>query len=372
LFLGLDAYLGSTARPRAAWFASGWLVLLMLVQPLSIVAAAVAIGFHQILEFARTVTKHPRPDILRSLRPAAIALAAPAIMLGGYALLLRRDIFLQAWAAQNILKSPHPAHYLLAYGLLLPFAFLGVRRAWRQEHGEGRMLLGWAVLLPVLAYAPTVIQRRLPEGGWVVLATLAAIGLGGARLRDAVRWRLAAGVLALSMVSPAFLLFGAFRGAAAGQIPAFQPANQVAAFEWLAENAESEAVVLTSFQTGNALPAWAPTFVVIGHGPESAGLHALAPRVNSYFAESGAGTQAAELLQEFHVDYVFVGEAERALGFDAPLPPPGLTEAYSEGGIAIYRVDSDPSAGWRVPIPEAVVMAAANRIFTIGEEPAGW
>ena len=31
LFLGLDAYLESTARPRAAWFAAGWLVLLMLV-----------------------------------------------------------------------------------------------------------------------------------------------------------------------------------------------------------------------------------------------------------------------------------------------------------------------------------------------------
>jgi hypothetical protein len=293
-------------------------------------------------------------------------------MLGGYALLLHRDSFLQAWAAQNILKSPHPAHYLLAYGLLLPFAFLGIRRAWRQESGEGRMLLGWAVVLPVLAYVPTVIQRRLPEGGWVVLATLAAIGLGGARLRELVRWRLAAAVLALSIVSPIFLLFGAFRSAAAGQIPAFQPANQVAAFEWLAENAESEAVVLTAFQTGNALPAWAPTFVVIGHGPESAGLQALAPRVNSYFAESGAGTQAAELLQEFNVDYVFVGEAERALGFDSPLPPPGLTEAYSEGGIAIYRVDSDPSAGWRVPTPKVVGSAAAEWSFNIGEEPAAW
>ncbi len=187
-------------------------------------------------------------------------------------LLLRRDIFLQTWAAQNILKSPHPAHYLLAYGLLLPFVFLGLRGAWRQERGDGLMLLGWAVLLPVLAYAPTVIQRRLPEGGWVVLAILAAIGLGGAHLSDLGRWRLAGLALALSMVSPALLLFGAFRVAAGGLTPTFRPANQVAAFEWLAENAESGAVVLTGFQTGNALPAWAPDFVVIGHGPESAGL----------------------------------------------------------------------------------------------------
>ncbi len=287
LLLGLDAYLESAARPRAAWSAAGWLVLLTVMQPLSIGAATAAIGAHQLLLFARAAARHQRPGILHTMQPAAIALAAPILLLGGYGLLLRRDIFLQTWAAQNILKSPHPAHYLLAYGLLLPFVFLGLRGAWRKERGDGLMLLGWAVLLPVLAYAPTVIQRRLPEGGWVVLAILAAIGLGGAHLSDSGRWRLAGITLALSMVSPALLLFGAFRVAAGGLTPAFRPANQVAAFEWLAENAESGTVVLTAFQTGNALPAWAPDFVVIGHGPESAGLQTLRPRVESYFADFG-------------------------------------------------------------------------------------
>ena len=372
LLLGLDAYLGSVDRPRAAWVAAGWLVLLTVMQPLSIVAATAAIGAHQLLLFARAAARHERPGILRSLRPAAIALAAPILVLGGYGLLLRRDIFLQTWAAQNILNSPHPAHYLLAYGLLLPFVFLGMRRVWRQEHGEGLMLLGWAAVLPVLAYAPTVIQRRLPEGGWVVLATLAAIGLGGARLRDSVRWRLAAAALALSMVSPTLLLFGAFRGAAAGLTPAFQPANQVAAFEWLAENAESGAVVLTAFQTGNALPAWAPAFVVIGHGPESADLKALTPRVDSYFADSGAGTQAAALLQEFGVGYVFVGDAERALGFDAARLPPSLTVVYSEGGIVVYRVELDPSPEGGMPSPEVSMSATADESLTRGEVPAAW
>ncbi len=372
LLLGLDAYLESTARPRAAWSAAGWLVLLTLMQPLSVVAATAAIGAHQLLLFGRAAASHQKPGILHSLRPAAIALTAPILLLGGYGLLLRRDIFLQTWAAQNILKSPHPAHYLLAYGLLLPFVFLGLRGVWRQERGDGLMLLGWAVLLPVLAYAPTVIQRRLPEGGWVVLAILAAIGLGGARLSELGRWRLAGITLALSMVSPALLLFGAFRVAAGGLTPAFRPANQVTAFEWLAKNAESGAVVLTAFQTGNALPAWAPDFVVIGHGPESAGLQTLTPRVESYFADSGSGTQAVALLQEFDVGYVFVGDAERALGFDTAHLPPNLTEVYSEGEVAVYQVGMDPSEEGCTPFTEVSAPVTAANAFIRVEVPAAW
>ncbi len=65
LLLGLDAYLESAAQPRAAWSAAGWLVLLTVMQPLSIVAATAAIGAHQVLLFGRDVARHQRPGILQ-------------------------------------------------------------------------------------------------------------------------------------------------------------------------------------------------------------------------------------------------------------------------------------------------------------------
>ena len=39
---------------------------------------------------------------------------------------LLKDPFFQAWSRQNYLPSPHPLHYLLAYGLILPIALLGI------------------------------------------------------------------------------------------------------------------------------------------------------------------------------------------------------------------------------------------------------
>ncbi len=371
LLLGLEAYLQSAAQPRSAWFAAGWLILLVLVQPLSMVAAAAAIGAHQVLLYVRGRFVHQRPDMLRAVRPAVIALAVPVLMLGGYGVLLRQDPFLQTWAAQNILASPHPAHYLLAYGLLLPLAIPGIRHAWNVERGDALLLIGWIFLLPLLAYAPTVIQRRLPEGGWVALAVLAAIGLGGMRTSAANRMRFAGVTLALSVVSTAILFLGAFRVAAMGMSPAFRPTDQVAAFEWLAENAEPGSVVLAAFGTGNALPAWAPEFVVIGHGPESSNLRSLAPRVNAYFSNSGDGQEAAALLREFEVGYVFISQAERELGFDSALCPQSLMEVYAQGEVAIYLVSSDIPPVGRMPAGRLVGFGPVGAAQTSrGRQPA--
>ena len=38
---------------------------------------------------------------------------------------LNQDPFLQRWTAQSSIPSPHPLHYLLAYGVMLIPAILG-------------------------------------------------------------------------------------------------------------------------------------------------------------------------------------------------------------------------------------------------------
>jgi hypothetical protein len=344
LLLALDAYLEAAVRPRAVWVAAAWLVGLVVLQPLSIAAAAAAIGAHQLLLMLRAAFAHEHIDLLRNARQAVVALAGPILLIFGYVLLLQRDAFMQTWAAQNVLASPHVAHYLLACGLLLPFALAGMWRAWRDGSSEHLLLLGWVALLPVLAYAPVAFQRRLPEGGWVALAALAAIGLAGMRLREASRWRIGLAVVSLSLVTSVLLLAGATQVALGGLPPAFQSSDQVAGFEWLAENAGPGSVVLASYETGNAVPAWAPVFVLIGHGPESAGLSELRPRVDAYFASSGSTQEDRALLREFGVSFVFVGDAERALGFEDSEATSSMTKVYGQGGIEIFRVNPELSA----------------------------
>jgi hypothetical protein len=343
LLLALDAYLASSAQPRAAWFAAAWLVGLALLQPLSLAAASAAVAAHQILLLLRAASSHQRIRLWSSLRPAIVTLAGPSLLMVVYAVLLQRDPFLRTWAEQNILASPHVAHYLLAYGLLLPFVLIGMWRVWREGPSEHLLLVGWVLLLPVLAYAPVAFQRRLPEGGWVALCGLAAIGLAGLRVGEAGRWRVGLGVLSLSTVSSALLLVGATQIALRGLPPVFQESERVSGFEWLAENGDADSVVLSSYETGNALPAWAPVFVVIGHGPESAGLSGLEPRIRAFYAASGSGPEDEALLREYEVAFVFVGPAELAMGFSKAEAPPILSEVYRQGEITIFEVNAGKS-----------------------------
>jgi hypothetical protein len=142
------------------------------------------------------------------------------------------------------------------------------------------------------------------------------------------------------MVSSALLLVGVTQVALRGLPPVFRGSGQVAGFEWLAENAGPGAVVLSSFETGNALPAWSPSFVLIGHGPESAGLAVLEPRIRAFFASSGSGPENDALLREFDVSFVFVGPAERAMGFSEAKASSTLVEVYRQGEITIFRFDA--------------------------------
>ena len=345
LLLGLDAYLDAGRVPWAGARASLSLSLLVLTQPLSLAAAGAAIGIHQLLGIARRLLRHEgRPVEWRLVRPALVVLALPAALAAGYGLLLRTDPFVRTWAEQNILISPHPFHYVLAYGLLLPAAVLAAWRAPSDQPEDRLMLLGWVAALPLLAYAPLVIQRRLPEGGWVALAVLAALGLSQAVGSPNRRWRLALGVAGVSLISSVLLLAGAFLAATSGASPAFRNAEEVAAFEWLDAQAAHQAVMLAAYSTGNALPAWTDARVLIGHGPESAGLITMRPRVEAFYRESGATSEAAGLLAQFGVEYVFVGPAERALGFSAEVAPGTLNPVYTQGTYMIYRVEAAPSA----------------------------
>jgi hypothetical protein len=286
----------------------------------------------------------------------------PAALAAGYGLLLRSDPFVRTWAEQNILLSPHPLHYVLAYGLLLPAALFAARRAPAGEPADWALLAGWVLALPLLAYAPTVVQRRLPEGGWVALAILAALGLSQLGMSPARRWRLALVVAAASLISSALLVAGAVLAATTGSSPAYRSADEVAAFEWLDAQADHGAVVLAAYTTGNALPAWADVRVVVGHGPESIGLAALRPRVEAFYQDSGATSEAAGLLAEFDIAYVFVGPAERALGFRDEFWPGGSLPSYQDGDYTIYRLATGSSVR---RIPERTD-AALSQVSTLG------
>jgi hypothetical protein len=241
------------------------------------------------------------------------------------------------WAAQNRILSPHPLHYLAAYGVLLVLAGVAVRSAWREER-SGWLALAWVGVVPVLVYLPFNLQRRLVEGVQVPLSLLAALGL--ARLKwQGVRLRVVSGVfLVVLSLTNVMLIAGNCLSLAGRAAPIYREAEEVSALDWLNGQVEPGDVVLAAYETGNYLPARVGARAFVGLGPESVRAGEKKALVARFFDATTGDDWRQQLLAQYGVDYVFWGPAERALGgFDVGHVS-YLKQLYSAGGYAVFEV----------------------------------
>ncbi len=333
LLSGLGWYLDACKKARSPLWAGGSFLLLGFFQPLAVVSAWVVMLAHSGLAIAsaRGIGREAARDTLRAGAGAAAA-SSPVVIY--YAWVSFADPFVRAWNAQNIIRSPQPFHYLLAYGLMAAFAVLGVLRL---KHGETwRLPTGWLLALPLLAYAPMNLQRRLPDGVWVAIVVLAAAGLETFRSRPARRMGLV--VAAVTVPSCLILLAGAFRTADAPSAPAFIPSASAEAYEAVLSLAHPGDVVMASFETGNVLPAWAPVRVPMGHGPESVGLVQARTDVETFYAKGTSDSARQSLLAKYQIRFVLQGPSERALGAWDATSASYLTPVFASSGIRIFSV----------------------------------
>lgn len=324
-----------------------FLLGLGFLQPLTVLVAWLVIGAHLAVLFGWGIwrpkfsSQRGSIPITPYLRRAFWAVAVSLPMVIYNVLSFSLDPFLSQWAAQNRIISPSPVFYLFAYGLVTPFAVWGGYKLLKLDFEKGAFLSTWALLLPFLTYAPYNLQRRLPEGGWVALCTLAVFAICANALQsgNALR-RYLLPILTLFSLPAAFLLIiGGLTSVRTPSQPVFRTAAQVRVFLQLAESSANNAIILSSYTTGNVLPAWAPVRVVIGHGPESANLSDLLPRVNAFYQSTAMrDDERLAFLDEFDVDYVYWGDDERKLGDWDPHSVQFLEQQVEENGEAVFRV----------------------------------
>jgi hypothetical protein len=339
LLFSLTAYLTKGGGVRPGLIAGLLLLGLGAVQPLAVVPAYAAFGAHLLVLLGLKLAGRSTAPLGPWARRAALAIVVSLPPVLYYAVGSISVPALQQWAAQNILPSPHPVHYLLAYALVLVPAILGARDLIRADASLGWFLPIWLIILLLLAYAPITVQRRLVEGAWVALSVLAARGLSATPIDIRRRRFLAGALLTVSLLTSMLLLGGGVLQAVRPTQPVFRPAAEVAAFEWIAEHASPNSVVLSAFDTGNALPAWAPVRSVIGHGPETANLAELQPEVERFFAGALTGSSAEHFLDEQSVSFVLRGPVEEGLGEWHEPPSDRLKVVYDEAGYAVYLVE---------------------------------
>jgi hypothetical protein len=310
--------------------AVGW-----LFQPLIVVVAWAVIAAYLVLVFLRArihrtpISDSLRPRLIQALVAAAVTL--PPILYSALAFTL--DPVLRQWTAQNILPAPPVWDYLLSYGVLLLPALAGALLV-RREDDRWLLPVGWLIVVPALVYLPLSIQRRLSDGFWMALIVLALLFT---RRKLGERARRAALVAAMFLLLPAAALFygRSMVSALAPMPPASLPAAEVRAFEWLDANAESGAVVLSTYEAGNALPAYADLVSFTGHGPET--LHNTEKMILAETVLDGAEPEEERLaaLVQSGARYVLV-DPEHAAQLGAGIP--GCRLIYRENGWDVWEV----------------------------------
>lgn len=335
LFL-LWAWEGAAPAARTAWAAAAGLMWLGMgvIVPFYV---AVAWAVSGAMGMAWAIRRRALPWREASLAALAALLSAPIVLYSAW--VFTHDPVMAAWAAQNLILSPHPLHYLAAFGLPLLLALLAARSAWR-EQGLSWAALAWVAVVPLLVYLPFNLQRRLVEGVQVPLSLLAARVV----VVELPRWsrafsRWAAPFLLMLLIPTNLLLIaGNCQVLLSRPAPIFRDAAEVAALDWLSGQVEAGDVVLSAYETGNYLPARVGARVFVGHGPEtvrSDEKRALAAR---FFDAAADDAWRLDLLATYGIDWVFWGPAERALGSWEPAGAPYLQLLYQQGDYVILRV----------------------------------
>ncbi len=278
-----------------------------------------------------------------ALRLAALAGALPALALVYYAWLFTSDPVMRAWSAQNRLPSPPVIDYLLAFGPLIAPGLPAAAALLRERlTPRGALLIAWPVVATALVYLPINVQRRLLEGVIVPLAILAALGAARLLERHRAAWTAALTLLFAALLPSALILLaGGSMAAARPAPPIFHPAAELAALDYLRLNAPPGSLVLSTHESGNALPAYAPVRVYVGHGPETANSAAKDAIALAFFHGGMDDAARRDLLDEIGAAYVWIGPAERPAACAADCFDPaalGLAVLFRQGEYTVYGV----------------------------------
>jgi hypothetical protein len=350
LLWGLLAFMSALRNPdsllRKSCIKIGLLwILVILAQPLTGLIMGGILGLYWLgLVFLQFGLRYRYQNTDKSMIKRGLfllvgsgLLPAPFLLYNFFA--FTTDPFLKQWTAQNLILSPHPLHYVVAYGTACPFAIWGGLRMFRKKPETAILPISWVLALPLLAYAPVNLQRRLPEGIWVALVALAVYAFDNCEQSSGKIGRGWAWILIVpSMFSSMILLSGGWMTAKSQSVPVFLPGDETDAFDFIAAQAKPGEVVLSSFQTGNALPAWADVRVVVGHGPESVGLAELNPLVQMIYDSSTSDSERLRLLDLWDVEFLFRGPQEAALGDWDPNQAGYLIREFQAGVYEVFRV----------------------------------
>ncbi len=292
---------------------------------------------------------------------SGLPILSGAGIVGVYLLLaFRADPVLTSWG-QATMTSPPPQYFLSGYGLLGLLALAGTFDMVKRRDRRGVFLVSWVTATFLLAYAPFNLQRRLLEGVHIPISLLAAVGLHRCVLPVVARsrpvralarlgyprrravWLVRSLLIALTWLSNLYLVGSASLVVWARSPALFHSADQLAAFDWMADNLGWDNTFLASYETGNLIPAWTGRRVFLGHWAETLDWPERETQVATFFDAATTDPWRVALLCRHQITHVFHGPEERALGGFDPATVPYLEPVFRRGEVTVYRVTAEES-----------------------------
>lgn len=221
------------------------------------------------------------------------------------------------------------------------------------------MAKAWLLAVLVVAYFPKFNWRwHLLNGVQIPLAILATQGLRRTAFRTILRHRWPAiapwwrrilqgrpGVMAATALTIALCCLGSvnlmltYRHEATQVVePTYLPKAEVAALEWMSREMPREALVLSTYSTGNYIPRLSGQRVFIGEDKLTEGVDSRQAEVEGFFRSGWSDAERIDLLRRFGVDYVFYGSEERKLGTYDLSRASFLRPVHQVGDVQIFRV----------------------------------
>ncbi len=200
---------------------------------------------------------------------------------------------------------------------------------------------GWA-----LTYIPTDFQIHMINS-WQVPVTLLGVDFWFARVQPwlARRWQtlaspVLAGAILLAAVLPTngYIFLWRFLDLHRYNYPYFLHQAEYDAMRWLDAHAAPDAIVLSAYEPGRYIPGISGRSAFLSHWAQTVDFYTKRDFVTAFFQPDTPDSRRRQVLDEFSVDYVLYGPAERSLGAYDPAQSPWLRAVFEEDGVQIYAV----------------------------------
>ncbi|MFC1687932.1 hypothetical protein ACFL0L_05165 [Patescibacteria group bacterium] len=257
------------------------------------------------------------------------------------------DPTIASWTQQNVLPSPSPVMYLIAFAFLIPFVIYTLFKKKIRSERTYRFLLVWIIVSTILIYFPVDFQRRMVEGLFIPLGIITAMGIiylwdTYTQTRNTFIKQSVLGialVVFLPITNIQILGQDIYIYESKKELPYYIPADEMEAMQWLHNETASDEIILSGEYMGNFIPAYTLRRVYIGHGPQTLDLERKSKEVNNFYGGRYSDTQIQNLLSQENISYIFTSSSELAYGSVDLSAKEYLALVFSNQSVEIYKVD---------------------------------